>query len=316
MTPRRLEQVTVARGAEDGCFVEKIVRDTREVEADHERDDSEHRHVEGRIGGVERRAAPVRAAAEAGVDHGPASGRRGVDLPPVEVGEHLLSTLRELVACDPLTIEGRRLRRSRLRQRRPFARRLGLRRRNLVDRPHRLAAPAVEDEDPALLRDQGDGGDVPAADRDVDQVGRRREVEVPDVVVDDLVVPDAAARPGVEADQAVGEQVVALPVAAVEVVRRRADGQVDIAELRVGSHRRPHVRSADALGGAVLPGRVAELPRSRHGVEGPQELSGSGVVAADIARRPLGPRRPVHDRRADDQHVADHCRRRGVSVLV
>ena len=185
-----------------------------------------------------------------------------------------------------------------------------------MDRPHRSAVSPVEHEDPTLLGDLRDGRDLPPADRDVDKVGRRREIEVPDVVVDDLVVPDAATGPRVETDDAVREQVVALAVAAVEVVRRSADRQVDVAEFQVGGHRRPDVGAADPFGGAVLPGRVAELAAAGHGMEGPQQLAGTGVVTADVAGRPLRLRRPVHDRRADDDHVADHGRRRGVSVLV
>ena len=134
--------------------------------------------------------------------------------------------------------------------------------------------------------------------------------------MDDLVVPDAAAGPRVEADDAVREQVVALAVAAIEVVRRGAHRQVDVAELQVGGHRRPDVGPADPFGCAVFPGRVAELAGARHGMEGPQQPAGAGVVAADVARRPFRPRRPIHDRRADDDHVADDRWRRGVAVLV
>ena len=129
-------------------------------------------------------------------------------------------------------------------------------------------------------------------------------------------MPDAATGPRVEADDAVREQVVALAVAAVEVVRRSAHRQVDVAEFQIGGHRRPDVGAADPFGGAVLPGRVAELAAAGDRMEGPQQLAGTSVVTADVAGRPLRLRRPVHDRRADDDHVADHGRRRGVSVLV
>ena len=45
-----------------------------------------------------------------------------------------------------------------------------------------------------------------------------------------LEVPHAFAGRGVEADQALGEQIVAAPMAAVVVVGRRTEGQVHVAE--------------------------------------------------------------------------------------
>jgi hypothetical protein len=40
------------------------------------------------------------------------------------------------------------------------------------------------------------------------RIGGGRDVVIPDAVVDELVVPDALAGRGVEADEALGEQVV------------------------------------------------------------------------------------------------------------
>ena len=64
-------------------------------------------------------------------------------------------------------------------------------------------------------------------------------------------------------------------MAAVEVVGRRADRQVDVAELLVGAHRRPDVGVAGFLPGILLPGLVAELARLRDGVEGPEQAAGA-----------------------------------------
>ena len=54
---------------------------------------------------------------------------------------------------------------------------------------------------------------------DRQQLGRLRQVEVPQVVVNELVMPEPLAGARVERHQAVGEQVGALAIAAVEVER-------------------------------------------------------------------------------------------------
>ena len=65
---------------------------------------------------------------------------------------------------------------------------------------------AIEDVEPALLGRLRDGLDLSAVDRDVGEDRRARNVPVPDVVVDELVVPVALAGLQVQRDEAVGEQ--------------------------------------------------------------------------------------------------------------
>ena len=107
----------------------------------------------------------------------------------------------------------------------PLAGHVAGRDRALLDRPYRLAGDAVEDVGERLLAGLRQGLDLASVDGDVEQVGRGREVVVPQPVVHRLEVPDALARLAVDADDALGEQVVARPHPAVPVVRRRARGQ-------------------------------------------------------------------------------------------
>ena len=79
------------------------------------------------------------------------------------------------------------------------------------------------------------------------QLRRRVVVEIPDVVVHGLEVPEPLAGPRVERDQAVAEQIGALAVAAVEVVLRAAGRDVDDAALRVDRLLAPVVGAADGL---------------------------------------------------------------------
>ena len=126
-----------------------------------------------------------------------------------------------------LTRERRRLGREGLRGRRDFAGHLALRHGPLLDRPQRLAGQAlehVEESGLAGLRHDVDGAPVVA---DGQQLGRGREVVVPEIVVDGLEVPEPLARSRVEREQAVAEQVVAGAIAAVEIVRGRAGRHED-----------------------------------------------------------------------------------------
>ena len=135
-----------------------------------------------------------------------------------------------------------------------------------------------------------------SVDGDVDQIGRGRRVVVPQSMADELVVPDLLAGRRVEAHEAVAIEAVSGAMAAVVVVGRRADRQIDVAELLVGAHRRPDVGVAGFLPGVLLPGLDAGLACLRNRVEGPKQAAGTDVEAAHVARRrrPLPP--PVHDR--------------------
>src|SRR4030095_12246803 len=123
-------------------------------------------------------------------------------------------------------------------------------------------------------------------------------------------MPYSRAGGRLETDEAVGEKVVSVPLAAIVVVRRRAEGQIDVAELRVGAHDRPHVHPADRAPRLTLPGLGTELIRLRDGVEDPSLRTGADVEGADMPRRHVGTQRPRLDGRADDHQIADHQWRR------
>ena len=279
----------------------------------------DHRHGEGgdvdrRRLGIDRGAVPVRAATPAGQQQGPLERRRreqrtGNVLVPDLLGrfvEFRREGDQHVVALEALMLVGRRLRRERLGRRRPLARNVGLRHRPLLDRPDGLAGRAVEDVDEALLRRLGDRLDLFAVDGYVDQVRRRRHVVVPQPVVDELEVPHLLAGRRVEADQALG--------AAVPVVRRRAGGQVDVAEFRVAAHHGPDVRVATVRPGFVLPRLYPRFVPLGNRVEDPLLFAGTDVESADVPRRHLLPGRAIEDRGTDDDRVADDHRRRNDRV--
>ena len=98
-------------------------------------------------------------------------------------------------------------------------------------------------------------------------------------------MPDAAAGSGIQRDQGIGKQVVAHPVGAIEIRRRRPGRHVDDPTVLIERHAGPIVGRAAVRPGAFRPGLITELSWMRNRVEGPAELSGLGVVGANIARR-------------------------------
>ena len=130
--------------------------------------------------------------------------------------------------------------------------------------------------------------------------------------MDELVVPLALPGLAVDRDDALGVQVVAEPVAAVEIVRRRADGQVGGPGLLVDRDHRPDVRVAAVAPGTVLPGFDAEFILLGNGVKDPGQIAGRDVVGADEAGRRLLVGGEIGDDRADDHRVAADRRRRAV----
>ena len=188
----------------------------------------------------------------------------------------------------------------------------------LLDGPHRLAGHPVEDVGEPLLRHLGDGVDGAAVDVEGHQVGRRREVVVPQPVVHGLEVPLALAGAGVEADERLGEQVGAEPPAAPVVAARGARGHVQQPALGVERHQPPHVGVPGEAPRAALPGVGPErVVRLRHRVEDPAPLAGVHVERLHRA----GGVEPLldavgHAAPHDDEVLEDHRWRRLVEHLV
>ncbi len=175
-----------------------------------------------------------------------------------------------------------------------------------------LAGDAVEDVDVALLARLGHRLDRAAVDADVGQDRRRRDVVVPERVVDELEVPLPLAGTQIDADQRFAEEVVAGAVAAIEVVGRGLHRQVGQAEVLVDGDLRPDAGVAVLLGRAAQPRVVPELARFRDRVEDPQALAGADVERADVALVVpvrLG-REPLAERGADEHDVLGHDRGR------
>ena len=222
----------------------------------------------------------------------------------------LRSEIEGIVQRHALLAEWRRRRGNGLRGPRLFALDVARRHRTLLDRPHRRAGNAIEDEREALLRELDDGVDALAVDGDRDEVRRRRGVVVPDAVVRDLEVPLPLAGRRVEAQERLAVEPGALARAAVEVVARRAHRRVQQPSLHVERHRRPDVGVARDARRSFLPRLVPRLAALRDGVEAPHLLAGARMEGADVARRIVLVDQPIADAVAeDDEILVDHGRR-------
>src|SRR5581483_4034285 len=100
-----------------------------------------------------------------------------------------------------------------------------------------------------------------------------------------LVIPEKLAGARIERKQAIGVEIRSVAIGAVEVVGRRAGGEVRDASLFINRELAPRVCSADVLPGLRRPRLVARFSWTRHRVECPRQLSGNHVVGAEVARR-------------------------------
>ncbi len=191
-------------------------------------------------------------------------------------------------AFGPERDAGRGLRRPRL-----LTRHVARRRRTLLHRNERRAGRAVEDEHAAHLGGDGDRGGAVAPGEDR---GLRRDVVVPQIVMDHLEAPHHQAGVGAEGDDRVRPPVVTLAGAAPVVGARAAGGDEDEAALRVDREGRPGIAGAGAW---------SRLARPGNRVPGPAERAAAGVEAPhDAALHVDGA--VVADRGADHDHVAAH----------
>ena len=116
----------------------------------------------------------------------------------------------------------------------------------------------------------------------------------------------------VEAHERFGEQVRAGPPAAPVVPARRRRREVQQPTRLIERHRRPDIRMAGGLPGAVAPRvRTEVLGRLRNGEEHPGALAGPHVEGLNRARRIAAVLQPIRNAGADDHQVPVDDRRRG-----
>ena len=179
-----------------------------------------------------------------------------------------------------------------------------LRHPTFFNREERRTGLAMENEEMSHLRRDDDGRYRLPIARDVHEDGLRRNVVVPQIVMDDLKMPDHLAGRRSECDDRVCILVYAETFPA-EVVGTWAAGRHENEPARsIDGHNRPDVRgsrTAPTGAGPCSTRRIGLARRDR--VPAPTQRSGLGVVCTDDATLEID-RAVVTDRRADDDEVA------------
>ena len=98
-------------------------------------------------------------------------------------------------------------------------------------------------------------------------------VPVPDVVVDQLVVPAALAGLDVQSDQGIRKKIVTGPIAAEAIAGGRFHWQVDQAQFRITRHLRPDAGITSNFCAIAEPGFNPYISALGNGTKGPQKLS-------------------------------------------
>ena len=125
-------------------------------------------------------------------------------------------------------------------------------------------------------------GTVRAADpRTSKSVGAAARSVVPDVVMDELLVPLDLAGVDVDGEQAVAVEVVAVVRAAVVVVADLLDRHEEQAALDVDGEVAPEPGAAGGLQTVAEPGLGVGIVGLRFEVERPAQLAGDGVPRLD-----------------------------------
>src|SRR5580693_475436 len=91
-----------------------------------------------------------------------------------------------------------------------------------LDAEDRLTGHAIQNVHVANLACLREDRRFLPIDHQVDQAGGRRQIEIPQVVMNSLEIPLELSRLRVECYQRIAEQVIALAVEAVKVARRAA----------------------------------------------------------------------------------------------
>ena len=163
-----------------------------------------------------------------------------------------------------------------------FIRRFRLRHCAFFNRPDRLAGFAVQHKQEGALGGLCQRLDGAAFCLHVEQHRCRRQIVVPQAVMNGLVVPAVGAGLHVHCHQGLAIEAVTRAVETVVVGRGHFHRQIHQAEFGIGAHLCPHTGVAVLLGGAVLPTAVARFIGERNGVEDPQAFAGANVETAHI----------------------------------
>ena len=179
---------------------------------------------------------------------------------------------------------GRRLEREGLGRPSRLARYLGLGHGTLFDAEQGAAGLPIQQKEMSHLGHLSHGvhGSAFVIDRDQDR--GTGQIVVPQVMMHDLIVPDAFAGLGIETEDAVSKEILADPIAAPVIIGGRSGAEEDPPPPGVQRDATPGIGASHALPCIGRPGVVAELLRMGNGMKDPASFAGPQVEGTDVAR--------------------------------
>ena len=179
---------------------------------------------------------------------------------------------------------------------------------HLFDVEQRLASDPIQHEEDRGLVHDGDGGNDFPCSFYLYQCGAW-QIQVPDVVMNGLEVPEILPCLGIHGDDGIAEEILPVTVGAPAVEGRRRDWKIDDAPLFIADGRGPDIDTGALSCAVAFPGVEPGFSGTGDRVEGPQK-------SCRCARRS-----PAHRRRAQggrllhaasrDNDIAEHQDRRG-----
>src|SRR5437868_3565353 len=104
-------------------------------------------------------------------------------------------------------------------------------------------------------------------------------------MMNELIMPKAPTRIGIERQQAIGKQVLTDAISAPKIKGSRSGRDEYHATRLIEAHSRPTVDSTD-VGPRIRGPRIGTLfSRIGQGVKSPNDLSGANIVSANMSRR-------------------------------
>src|SRR5882724_8432781 len=116
------------------------------------------------------------------------------------------------------------------------------------------------------------------------EVGRTGNIAIPEIMVNGLEIPFHFPRRCIEGQDAVGEEVHACPVAAIEIRGRRAGAEVDHAPFLIYGEAAPAIGGAEFFIGIFWPGVISEFSRLGYRVEDPFQFARDYIEGAYMSR--------------------------------
>src|SRR6188508_478594 len=111
----------------------------------------------------------------------------------------------------------------------------------------------------------------------------RRHVEIPDVVMDKLEIPDHLSSSNIQAHEASRVEIVSVTRPTIGIIGCGLYIEIDVSQLRVDRERPPDSGIPRVSGRSVQPRFVSGFTFPRDGMENPFLFPGSNIKGQDIA---------------------------------